>query len=239
MDTYASNDNKWELLHKNSQNKKVRVKPNYAIKRILSLKDKVILDNFSIRTLEIGCGFGRNLKYLIENNFSERYFGVDLTKTAIDKCSEALREPVSSSLLELKKCNVGKGIPFPDNYFNCVFDIMSPITFIVDEKERKTYFSEIYRVLKPEGSFFFLAARKEGKFIDAYDDPNLLEKGYIKRKIDDMIEKVYTFDELTALLYPLHQENLEIASEHTRAFGSEKFIRENGFWFGQFKKRTM
>ena len=236
MDTYASNNSKWELLHKNSQNKKTRIEPNYAIKRIFSFQSDIFQSNLPTRTLEIGCGFGRNLKYLIENDFSEQYFGIDLTQTAIDKCSETLIGPVNDGLLELKKCNVGEGIPFPDNYFNCVFDIMSPITFIVDDEERGKYFSEVYRILKSGGVLFFLAARKEGKFIDAYDDPNLLEKGYIKRKIDDMIEKVYTSAELTTLLYPLYKENLEVASEHTRAFGSEKFIRENGFWFGQFKK---
>ncbi|MCI2947455.1 2-polyprenyl-6-hydroxyphenyl methylase / 3-demethylubiquinone-9 3-methyltransferase [Staphylococcus caledonicus] len=238
MDTFVSNNNKWELLHKNSKNKKTRIEPNYAIKRILSFQSEIFQNDLTTRTLEIGCGFGRNLKYLIENKFSEQYFGIDLTQTAVDKCSETLIDSVNSGLLELKKCNVGKGIQFPDKYFNCIFDIMSPITFITDEKERIKYFTEIYRILKDEGSFFFLAARKEGKFIDAYNDSNLLEKGYIKRKIDDMIEKVYTSEELINLLYPLHKEILEVASEHTRAFGCENFIRENGFWFGQFKKHS-
>lgn len=44
-----------------------------------------------------------------------------------------------------------------------------------------------------------------------------------------MIERVYSLDELVSLLCPLQLVVLDITSEHTRAFGSEKFIRENGF----------
>lgn len=91
---------------------KTRIEPNYAIKRIFSFRSDIFQSNLPTRTLEIGCGFGRNLKYLIENEFSEQYFGVDLTQTAIDKCSETLIEPVNDGLLKLKKCNVGEGFPF-------------------------------------------------------------------------------------------------------------------------------
>lgn len=229
MVMYASNDNKWQSLHKESQNRRIRNEPNYAIKRIYSLKDKIFQKEPINRTLEIGCGFGRNLRYLIDNNFSDYYYGVDLTQTAIEKDSDFLSEPIGQGLLELKECDVSKGLPFPDNYFGCIFDIMSPITFIVSEKGRGSYFSEINRVLRPEGSFLFLAVRKGGIFYDAYNDSDLLKKGYIKRKLDGMLERVYSLDELVSLLCPLQLVVLDITSEHTRAFGSEKFIRENGF----------
>ena len=99
----------------------------------------------------------------------------------------------------------------------------------MSKKGRESYFSEINRVLRPEGSFLFLAVRKGGIFYDAYNDSDLLKKGYIKRKLDGMIERVYSLDELVSLLCPLQLVVLDITSEHTRAFGSEKFIRENGF----------
>ena len=64
--------------------KKTRIEPNYVIKRIFSFQSDIFQSNLPTRTLEIGCGFGRNLKYFIENDFSEQYFGIDLTQTAID-----------------------------------------------------------------------------------------------------------------------------------------------------------
>lgn len=236
MATYVSNIDKWENLHQKSANKFTRIQPNDTIKKILSLKNKVRTYSDYTRTLEIGCGFGRNLSYLINHKFSSYYSGIDLTKVAIQKSSETLSTAVKNGIVDLKLGNVGHQINYPDNYFDYVFDIMSAITFIVDEKERKRYFSEITRVLKPGGAYFFLAARKEGKFMDAYPDEALLEEGYIRRKIDSMLERVYTSEELATLLSPLKKIHLEISSEHTRAFGDEKFIRDEGFWFGYFKK---
>ena len=184
----------------------------------------------------MGCGFGRNLSYLIEKDFSDEYFGLDITDTAIEKCSTLLSSYVEKGVLTLSIGNAGKNIDYPGSYFDCVFDIMSAITFIVDEDERKKYFEEVTRVLKSGGVYFFLTARKEGVFKDAFNDKNLLEKGFIKRKFDSMLERVYSYDELISLLDGLELINLEVVSEHTRAFGDEKFIRENGFWLGSFRK---
>lgn len=51
-----------------------------------------------------------------------------------------------------------------------------------------------------------------------------------------MLERVYTKKELVEFLQPLKLIQLEINSKHTRAFGNEIFIRDDGFWFGAFQK---
>ena len=84
--------------------------------------------------------------------------------------------------------------------------------------------------------YYFYCPRKDGIFQDAIPDNYLLEKGYIRRKLDSMLERVYTESELIELLAPMRLVKLEIGSKHTRAFGDELFIRNNGFWFGVFKK---
>ena len=187
--------------------------------------------------MEVGCGFGRNLAYIVENKFSQEYAGIDITDTAIKTCAETLKYEISEGILKLTKENAGEKVNYPDEHFDCVFDIMSAITFIVDENERMKYFSEVKRVLKQGGVYFFLAARKEGEFKDAFPDENLLEKGFIKRQLDSMLERVYSYDELVSFLNPLVMEKMEINSEHMRAFGTEIFTRKNGFWFGIFRKR--
>lgn len=238
MDMYVlnNNNNKWDELHKEFSNKMIRTKVNYAIKKIASQKDFINTKTAKFRTLEVGCGFGRNLSYLIGKEFSDEYIGLDMTETAIEKCSILLSGYIEKGVLSLAKGNAGEKINYPDSYFDCVFDIMSAITFIVDEDERKKYFNEVTRVLKSGGVYFFLAARKGGIFKDVFNDENLLEKGFVKRKFDSMLEKVYSYDELMGLLDGLEMINLEVASDHTRAFGDEEFIRENGFWLGSFRK---
>lgn len=245
MDIYAlnkdntkedSNNNKWTKLHKEFSKKVIRTKVNYAIKQIESRKNIIDTKSEKFKTLEVGCGFGRNLSYLLEKNFSDEYIGIDMTDTAIEQSSKLLSRYIKKGILTIAKGNAGEKINYPDNYFDCVYDIMSAITFIVDEDQRKKYFSEVTRVLKPGGVYFFLTARKDGVFKDIFDDDDLLKKRFVKRKFDSMLERIYSYDELVSLLDGLDLISLEIASSHTRAFGDEEFIRENGFWLGSFRK---
>ncbi|MCD8914334.1 class I SAM-dependent methyltransferase [Staphylococcus simulans] len=233
MDTYASNNSKWKKLHSKSE---IRNSINATIKNIVLRKSEILIDDNVNRILEIGCGFGRNLKYLMQTNFSNEYYGIDITSNSIKNCYKNLKYLNDNQNLNLKVNDAGEGIKFESNYFDLVFDIMSAITFIDNEKERNKYFSEVIRVLKPNGSYIFLCASNLGKFDDIFTDKDLFEKGYVKRKMDSMLEKIYSYDELVELLKPLEILELKSVSNHTRAFGDENFERQNGFWFGHFKK---
>lgn len=229
----APNNEKWQELHDKSTTIEVRINPNLAIKKILESKNLIQKDSSNLTVLEIGSGFGRNLLYLAEHNFADEYFGIDITETAIDKAKNILSNHAN---IHLKLENAGEKLEFPDESIDCIFDIMSAITFISDEHERTKYFSEVSRTLKAGGIYFFLAPRKEGRFHDIYDNESLFSQGFIKRKIDGMLERVYTEKDLITFLSNLTKVELQVESEHTRAFGDEKFIRENGFWFGAFRK---
>lgn len=239
MDTFVLNEDnhkKWKELHGQSAKVETRLVPNEAIQKVLSLKSKITSQDDNRRVLEVGCGFGRNLYYLINHDYADSYYGVDLTKEATVSTERLLTKSFPQVDFHVKQSDVGQGLDFPDNYFDAVFDIMSAITFIVDEKDRQNYFSEVKRVLKEGGVYYFYCPRKGGIFRDALPDANLLEKGYIRRKLDLMLERVYTENELRESLNPLKLINLETGSKHTRAFGDELFVRDDGFWFGVFRK---
>lgn len=239
MDTFVLNEDnhkKWKELHAQSLKTETRLVPNDAVQKIFSLRNQIVTQNDECRVLEVGCGFGRNLYYLIENHYADTYCGVDLTKEAADSAKQLLTKSFPQFNCRITQRDVGKGLDFPDNHFDSIFDIMSAITFIVDEKDRQNYFSEVKRMLKTGGMYYFYCPRKDGIFRDAIPDNSLLEKGYIRRKLDSMLERVYTESELIELLAPMRLVKLEIGSKHTRAFGDELFIRNNGFWFGAFKK---
>ncbi|AXC74418.1 class I SAM-dependent methyltransferase [Salmonella enterica] len=244
MDTFVSNslvnenETKWEDLHKKSSLKETRTTPSYAIRRIFSERNMIETSGTcsNTNTLEIGCGFGRNLLYLLENKFSGKYVGIDQTDISISKTSSLLNNYINHGIVKILKENAGEQLPFSDESFDCVFDIMSAITFIPDEDLRLRYFDNICRLLKPGGIYFFLCVRTEGFFKDKILDPNLGDESLFKRKFDNMIEKSYTSDELERYLHKLSLKKLDVVSEHIRAFGDENFERENGFWFGCFMK---
>lgn len=239
MDTYVLNEKnhkKWNELHNQSAKMKTRLNPNEAIKKIIRFKNNHDTSASNRKVLEVGCGFGRNLYYLMDNHYAESYYGVDLTNKSVDIAKKLLSESFPQTECYIKQADVGEGLDYEGNYFDSVFDIMSAITFIVDEEDRQRYFSEVKRVLKKGGVYYFYCPRKGGIFRDAILDDNLLEKGYIRRELDCMLERVYTKKELVEFLQPLKLIQLEINSKHTRAFGNEIFIRDEGFWFGAFQK---
>lgn len=242
MDIFASNKrsqqnkSKWEALHKKSADESVRTTPSYAIKRIYESLELIQTQSITVNTLEIGCGFGRNLHYLITHGFSDNYVGIDQTDIAISKSKELLSDYQQKGIVQLMKANAAGELPFPDAHFDCIFDIMSAITFIPDEAVRVAYFNNVVRLLKPGGAYFFLAVSSQAVFNDKVVDATLDEPGLFKRKFDNMIEKAYSAEELKRYLAGLSVCCLDVVSEHTRAFGDEKFERENGFWFGCFTK---
>ncbi|EML8490106.1 class I SAM-dependent methyltransferase [Salmonella enterica subsp. enterica] len=244
MDTFASNnlnvqnESKWEDLHKRSSLEETRTTPSYAICRIVSERNSIMTGNDAAKmhVLEIGCGFGRNLLYLVENEFAGEYTGIDQTEIAIKQSSLTLQKFILSEKIHIMKANAGGDIPFEDETFDCIFDIMSAITFIPEEGARKKYFNNVERLLKPGGAYFFLSVRKEGEVNDKISDPSLGDESLFKRKFDSMIEKSYSSDELKNYLSSLNLRILDVTSEHIRAFGDEIFDRKNGFWFGCFTK---
>ncbi len=69
------------------------------------------------RVLEIGCGFGRNLRELFHRGFSaEALFGVDLSKRMLKKCRRYLGEKTP----RLQQADV-RELPFREGSFDTVY----------------------------------------------------------------------------------------------------------------------
>ncbi len=93
--------------------------------------------------LEVGCGTGSNLKFLHDQGF--RVYGIDFSKTAIEKSLEKV--PIPNRILE----GNFQSLPFPDSSFDLVVDRAA----LWYSSDLEGAISEIYRVLKPGGKFFF------------------------------------------------------------------------------------
>jgi len=99
--------------------------------------------------LDIGCGNGRNLVFLAKN-FGIRGVGFDISSEAIPHAKNlSAGLPIS---YEVK--NILKSIPLVvDKSQTIVLDMM--VSHYLKEKEREYLISEIHRVLKPDGWFFW------------------------------------------------------------------------------------
>lgn len=68
--------------------------------------------------LEIGCGFGKNLKELVKRGYSgDKLSGVDISSTMLKEA----RKNISNPQITLKKANLIKGLPFDDGSFELVY----------------------------------------------------------------------------------------------------------------------
>lgn len=91
--------------------------------------------------LEVGCGFGRNMKYLIDQGINpKRITGVDISPEMIKKARKYLRKGST-----LKTGNILE-LPFKDNSFDLVFT--HGVLMHVEPKNIQRAISELVRVSK-------------------------------------------------------------------------------------------
>ncbi|MCM0347408.1 class I SAM-dependent methyltransferase [Bacteroides fragilis] len=236
MGNDIGNRQRWINLHQNTIIDDERLEPTEAIIKIFNdKKDCQISQSFI--ALEVGCGFGRNIKYLLDNQYVNKIIGIDQTAEAILQADAILKNYIDNDRCNLYIMDAGKNISLPNNHVDIVFDIMSAVTFITDEKERLQYWTEIKRILKPGGIFYFYTVRAEGNILDSIEGSIDIDSGTFQRKFDGMKEKSYTEEEILLFTKGMKKRELSILSNHCRAFGERKFVRPNGFWFGAFIKQ--
>ncbi|MBI3634549.1 MAG: class I SAM-dependent methyltransferase [Candidatus Yonathbacteria bacterium] len=98
--------------------------------------------------LDLGCGNGRNLIYLA-GSFDMRGVGYDFSQEAINQAKrESAGLPLSYGVQ-----SIADPIPLLDNSQTIVLDMMT--SHFLSANERRNLISEIVRVLKPGGWFFF------------------------------------------------------------------------------------
>lgn len=135
---------KWEEFYQKTDGNRY---PDTSIIRFISKKYFIKKTKSSIRILDLGCGSGALLWYLSREGYDA--YGIDSSKTAIDKAGKRLKlEKLSGHLYLGSFIN----LPFPDHYMDSVIDSTS-IQHSPVESIHKAI-DESYRVLK-KGGFFF------------------------------------------------------------------------------------
>ena len=139
--TYDTN-NHMTFKIQGQNEKKIR---NYGISKLGKLKDKELL--------EIGCGTGRDSELLIDKlkSSSGNYFLLDSSKEMLEVCINKLKK----SNFKNKNFVLGdaSSLPFQDNKFDLIYQF----TVYPSILNKKEFFNEVNRVLKPGGKFVMIS----------------------------------------------------------------------------------
>jgi SAM-dependent methyltransferase len=117
------------------------------------LFDQILRGNIAppMRALDAGCGFGRNLVYLLREGCE--VFAIDANPEAVDHVRQ-LSESLQTGL-PAENFQVGaiEEIPFPDEFADVVL-CNAVLHFARDERQLQDMLGQLWRVLKPGGLFF-------------------------------------------------------------------------------------
>lgn len=115
--------------------------------RQLALKNLEIDSNSKI--LDLCCGAGQTTKFLV--NYSKKVTGLDISKVSLEKAKKNVPQ---AKFVE----GFAQKTPFNDNSFDFVHTSVALHEMTTSELEE--IFTEIHRVLKPQGIFTFIDLHK-------------------------------------------------------------------------------
>lgn len=111
----------------------------------IQLYDHVV-NRFDLRkkhVLEVGSGRGGGASYITRYFEPESYTGLDITQSSIDFCNNHYRDVQALNF----RCGNAEKLPFENNTFDYVVNVESARCY----NDQAAFFSEVFRVLKPEG----------------------------------------------------------------------------------------
>lgn len=145
---------------------------------------KVMKDFGVNKVLEIGCGYGRDSIFFARQGF--KVIAVDYSTKALDILNEKLSGCSETRNIETIHCDVCKGIPSGDEYFDAVYSfLLFPVGF--SDLQIDFVFSEIHRVLRNNG-LFLSCVRNDVEAISFFNERYLYSRldGF---QVDSLINK--------------------------------------------------
>jgi SAM-dependent methyltransferase len=117
------------------------------------LFDQILRGNIAppMRVLDAGCGFGRNLVYLLREGCE--VFAIDANPEAVDHVRQLSESLQTGSPAENFQVGAIEEIPFPDEFADVVL-CNAVLHFARDERQFQAMLGQLWRVLKPGGLFF-------------------------------------------------------------------------------------
>lgn len=149
--------------------------------------------------VDLGCGYGRHAIYLAEERgvTCDRYYGTDIAEVMLRrllKCKAHFDFFASAEMNII--CMPLKTLPIPDNTVDLVYS--SSVFMHLNEEDIISILGEIYRVLKPAGSFIFNDSF-HNKNCPSYQISNLFRK-WTTPDFKTMYLRQYSVDEIETIM---------------------------------------
>ncbi len=101
--------------------------------------------------LEIGCGYGFNLKNWVEKYPQTRFVGIDIDNQAIDHTNQLITENNLQQRVQVMNIELGKFARQNDKKFNVILLNQVLHEMETEGEYRKNVFADIFELLKDEG----------------------------------------------------------------------------------------
>jgi len=122
---------------------------------------KAVLDNINLENndilLDIGFGNGYLINKLFRKNNNIKIYGIDISNDMVNIVSQKYKQYINNNCLKLLLENINNETTFESNMFNKIYTV-NTVYFWNDLKK---CFSEIKRILKPNGIFINAIYTKE------------------------------------------------------------------------------
>ena len=181
--------------------------------------------------LDVGSGLGRNSIYMAQNGV-KNVVGVEIVDYAIERARQEVKQLELQNKIKFINKSIGNPLPFENQSFDLIVDMM--VMHLLNESERTVYFSEVQRLLRPNGYFVFytIAANSEAAKALFKSNPGPEANSYIIPQ-SGMVEKAFTDEELKTSLPELEIVRLDHKVELTPAFDN---VYEREYVSGVMKK---
>lgn len=124
-------------------------------------KRKSLFSKATGNVLDVGCGYGINLRYLTQ---ATHITGIDFSPVMIEKARETAR---SSKVPVEVRLGDAEALDFPDDSFDTVISSLSICSFYDPIKALK----EMWRVCKPDGQILLIEhGRSSWQWLGSYQD---------------------------------------------------------------------
>ncbi len=228
----------WESEYKNPKFLTLGTEPLSDVREFakwLRRKQKIEMADFIV--LDLGCGNGKNLNYVVEE-FAKSGIGYDISSAAVSHAVKDARVRDLTQSVHYEVRSIGEAYSVADASIDLVLDVTSSNS--LNEKERAIYLSEVSRVLKPGGYFFVRALCKDGDT----NAKNLIKESpgseydtYILPDVG-VIERVFSKEDFTATYDRSQGGSFELLSlEKTSGYqkwGSQSYKRN--YWVAYLRK---
>jgi SAM-dependent methyltransferase len=151
-----NNDRAWEQEYQNPQFLTLGTEPLADVRDFIKwLRRKQKVDTTEFTVLDLGCGNGKNLNYIVDL-FAKQGIGYDISPTAINHA----RELAGTLPVTYEVRSISDTFPLEDASIDLVMDVTASNS--LNEGERAKFLKEISRVLKPGSYCFTRALCKDG-----------------------------------------------------------------------------